>query len=935
MGYDNNTYISSKGREYTNHIFDMLFKNSGGVMDVSSVDSVVGHFRGENGSHLHTTTQLIKKFIKGYEQSPFSQSYNSGIHVCPHCNRRDFMWLWEYVDFGIRNDNQDWTSSIKLESGVWAVGANNSAQGYRFLCRVRCNDATTCNECHISVTGKYSSCRSCSSSNVVQVGCGKESYTTHVVQEVQAAEWLSSSEMRQGGNATKSISVISGGVIAEDDNTRPFFYRVSNRGPTPDGLVIRDAISAFRYIPHLEIGYESNDSEHRKPYGYKCPNTDCDFERYAPLDGAEYKVPMGQPDTFNTKTMRSSGPAGNSTGPSSTVNQDGKDAQGGLVDNMGNCPNPSCGGVKLVPRIQNKEILPKNCLEKDGYGELVVKAYRRVATSTDGDGQDLAMATTQTYVNWQTNRWKNAKPDSYPFSPMIRAFTRTAKEICKNCVEGKLKKDEQTRRYDINFFWNADEGAITIACTRCGKWEPEFRQIDPQRRLNPAQPLQIVSPQPLRDGYDYAGDGLRVGSNPDSKAGTVWRIRLECAGNPEYGLLQNFLQLWSLNEIPETPTSPPTTGQDIQLCPNDVAALVSETVRAKQLAEISEELEDNGDNKIPSKIMNLNGKNEDGIKLKDYWSELQSQGEVPEYVGAGSLVEIINYDETADEQTITSSKLMPYRRMDEIVSRYGRAWSAKLPNSALVVPLAGDSTLGITSQGYTFVITEGRSKEAYIDKRTYQWVDASGPCISYHNRESPSNPLSNSITYPRWSVTPETHILNDGGIIDEDGDYYWSHNNHFSQDFIVVNDYLSIYMRNTGGEQTLMSRYHDFFEVCEPRLDPDNGSYIRIFECKTCHTMYDIGIKLQHDGIANPASAAVLAYYQGRYMANEEGEVTSPDLFPQECLDAEMAHFEGITDFGVEDELMMAMGRGGSTTEEPKTAKQMLESPKLVVNTEE
>tara|TARA_B110000902_G_C13757877_1_gene379369 strand:- start:158 stop:457 length:300 start_codon:yes stop_codon:yes gene_type:complete len=99
--------------------------------------------------------------------------------------------------------------------------------------------------------------------------------------------------------------------------------------------------------------------------------------------------------------------------------------------------------------------------------------------------------------------------------------------------------------------------------------------------------------------------------------------------------------------------------------------------------------------------------------------------------------------------------------------------------------------------------------------------------------------------------------------------------------------------------------------------------------------MYDIGIKLQHDGIANPASAAVLAYYQGRYMANEEGEVTSPDLFPQECLDAEMAHFEGITDFGVEDELMMAMGRGGSTTEEPKTAKQMLESPKLVVNTEE
>ena len=56
-------------------------------------------------------------------------------------------------------------------------------------------------------------------------------------------------------------------------NTRPFFYRVSNQGPAPNGRVIRDSISAFRYIPNLEIGYETFDSEHRRPYGYQCPNT--------------------------------------------------------------------------------------------------------------------------------------------------------------------------------------------------------------------------------------------------------------------------------------------------------------------------------------------------------------------------------------------------------------------------------------------------------------------------------------------------------------------------------------------------------------------------------------------------------------------------------------------------------------------------------------
>ena len=596
MGYDNNTYISTKGREYTNHIFDMLFKNDGTTMDVSSTDAVVGHFRGPNGSHLHTTTQLIKKFIKGYETSPYNESYNTGIQICPHCNRRDFMWLWEYVDFGIRNDNQDWTSSIELKSGLNQLGANNSAQGHRFLCRVRCNDVTTCNDCYVSVTGKYSSCRDCNSSNVSTAGCGKESYTTHIVQEVQSGEWLSSTEMRMGANAAKSVSVMNSGTTAATSNTRPFFYRVSNKGPIPNGLVIKNANAAFQYIPHLEVGYETYDSEHRKPYGYVCPNMDCRFERYAPIDGAEYQVPLATPERYDSSTMVMSNGSKLSTGPSPTANQNGEDCQGGLVDNMGYCPNPVCSGIKLVPRTQNKEILPKACF--DGK---TVKAYRTVGSSgrrgvtTEGDGQDEAMAISQTYSNWQVNRWKNAKPDSYPFSPMTRAFSRVPKEICKNCVSGSRGGEGV---YDHDFFWNPSEGEITLECQRCGRWEPEYREIDPQKRLNPPMALQIVSPQPLVDGRDWAGAGLTVGSNPESKAGIIWAIRLECPGNPEYGLLQNFLQLWSLNEIPESPTSPPDTGQGIQICPNDVAALKSEEVRAAQLAEEAKKLVPSTDTRV-------------------------------------------------------------------------------------------------------------------------------------------------------------------------------------------------------------------------------------------------------------------------------------------------------------------------------------------------
>ena len=105
MGYESNTYISSKGREYTNHIFDLLFKNDGEVMDISSVESVVSHFRGPDGVNLHNTTQIMKKFIKGYESAQYQQGYNSGIHVCPYCDRRDYMWTGAYVELGLRYEN--------------------------------------------------------------------------------------------------------------------------------------------------------------------------------------------------------------------------------------------------------------------------------------------------------------------------------------------------------------------------------------------------------------------------------------------------------------------------------------------------------------------------------------------------------------------------------------------------------------------------------------------------------------------------------------------------------------------------------------------------------------------------------------------------------------------------------------------------------------
>ena len=65
-----------------------------------------------------------------------------------------------------------------------------------------------------------------------------------------------------------------------------------------------------------------------------------------------------------------------------------------------------------------------------------------------------------------------------------------------------------------------------------------------------------------------------------------------------------------------------------------------------------------------------------------------------------------------------------------------------------------------------------------------------------------------------------------------------------------------------------MSRYHDFHVISEPRLQPDNGTYVRIFECKTCKAMYDIGVELQAQRRLSTHLLPVLKYYQKRYMAN-------------------------------------------------------------------
>ena len=62
----------------------------------------------------------------------------------------------------------------------------NEKGKYLWVVRYRCNHATTCQDCGVSVKGHYSSCQSCGSSKVSKVGCGEESYMAHYIREYTA-----------------------------------------------------------------------------------------------------------------------------------------------------------------------------------------------------------------------------------------------------------------------------------------------------------------------------------------------------------------------------------------------------------------------------------------------------------------------------------------------------------------------------------------------------------------------------------------------------------------------------------------------------------------------------------------------------------------------------------------------------------------------------
>lgn len=251
MGYKDNPFNSSKGKELMKDIFNLMFispERKPSKIETENKERQISHYKG----NIINIVNKMRKFVVGYQQVAIGESQSSGILVCPHCARRDAIWLWETVDAGHYASPKRWTDSVALEQ--WKTGFANEKGKFLFMVRYRCNDVTTCNKCGISTTGKYSSCQSCGSSDVANAGCGEESYGTHYIREYTADDNHPQTQIESSGALARNREV-------KDPNNRRNRYQGRLTGyefvhnMVPKGKVVKEWGDIKEYTPAVNMTY--------------------------------------------------------------------------------------------------------------------------------------------------------------------------------------------------------------------------------------------------------------------------------------------------------------------------------------------------------------------------------------------------------------------------------------------------------------------------------------------------------------------------------------------------------------------------------------------------------------------------------------------------------------------------------------------------------
>lgn len=212
-------------------------------------------------------------------------------------------------------------------------------------------------------------------------------------------------------------------------------------------------------------------------------------------------------------------------------------------------------------------------------------------------------------------------------------------------------------------------------------------------------------------------------------------------------------------------------------------------------------------------------------------------------------------------------------------------------------------TDGETNQGYTFVVCEGRSREAYYDFSLAKWIDDSPPCYSYRDPANGST-LKTKREYPRFIEVPS---YSPNAPADTQFTQYKGVNldSHLVQDCVLPksNQNLEAVLENS-------SNYHAVNKIGE-RIDEEAGLIHDVWECLTCRGIVEAG--------------GIVPFRKRLGQCDDDGKVIGE--FPQEVLDIEMAYEQS---FPTKDVLGNPVPTAwGLIADSEHNGKKMLENPDM------
>lgn len=264
MPYRNNPFGSDKGNEIVQEIFDLMFIGEDAQPNDIEKDKLqrqVNHYRG----NIINIVNKMRKFVDGYQQVPVAETNSSGIHICPHCSRRDFIYHWQVVDGGHYSDPNNWNKSVHPKE--WKTGGVGQKNRYCFALRYRCNHVTTCNKCHTTVQGHdVSSCPNCGDTkNLAKVGCHGESYGVHYVREYTMKDNCPTSYAEAMGAIERNRQVRIGRTVVQGQLTN---YELMIPSLPQKGRVIRTFQEMERHTPYVNMTYTDRKTGKTKTSSY-------------------------------------------------------------------------------------------------------------------------------------------------------------------------------------------------------------------------------------------------------------------------------------------------------------------------------------------------------------------------------------------------------------------------------------------------------------------------------------------------------------------------------------------------------------------------------------------------------------------------------------------------------------------------------------------